>query len=159
MYVGVGAYENKLGVPDFGDNRGYEYFYSQTGVIINTNAVHGNWNDADVHSQYTNIIKKRYLEMVKEAPLLLFKNAIVNTLQVFSLGYVVDRPWATWASTVVGFFVLLFLLYARQFIWVVAVLASAAGFAWYFPPIPAYNFAAYLLLVPAFLLAIEKLLR
>jgi hypothetical protein len=156
MYVGVGAYENNLGVPELADNTGYEYFLSQTGVQINTNAVHGNWNNDDVRSEYLNVLKARYYKMVKESPLLFLKNATMNTLQVFSVGYIVNRPLATWASTVVGFLILLFLVYARQFIWIVAVLASAGSFAWYFPPIPAYNFAGYLLLVSAFLLALEK---
>jgi hypothetical protein len=159
MYVGVGAYENNLGVPDMGDNRGYEYFRSRTGVEISTDAVHGNWNSVDVRSTYMNVLRTRYLEMVREQPLLLFKNAIINTLQVFSVGYIVDRPSATKVSTAVGFFVLLFLLYCRQFRWIAAVLASAGSFAWYFPPIPAYNFAAYLLLVTAFLRALESCWR
>jgi hypothetical protein len=159
MYVGVGAYENNLGVPDMGDNRGYEYFRSKTGVEISTDAVHGNWNSIDVRSKYMNVLRERYLEWVKEQPLLLLKNAFKNTLQVFSVGYIVDHPLATRVSAVTGFFVLLFLAYYRQFRWIAAVLASAGTFAWYFPPIPAYNFAAYLLLVSGFLSAVEQARR
>jgi hypothetical protein len=158
MYVGVGAYENNLGVSEFGDHKGYEYFYNKTGVHINTNPVYGNWNDPKVKSRYDDILKNRYLIILRDEPSLLLKNATVNMFQVYSPGYVVDRPLATLASTLIGCCVLIFLLYARQFIWITAILFSAAGFFWYFPPIPAYNFAAYLLLVPAFLLSIEKLL-
>jgi Gpi18-like mannosyltransferase len=62
-----------------------------------------------------------------------------------------------WISTLVGFLVFTFLMYARQFVWVLAILASAGTFCLYFPPIPAYNFAAYLLLVFAFISALDRL--
>ncbi len=158
MYIGVGAYENNLGVPDISDNRGYEYYRRQTGVQINTDAVRGNWNDVAVRAEYMNILKDRYFEMVKAHPVQFLRNATMNTLQIFSVGYIVDRPQLTTASTAAGFFILFFLAYARQLIWVVAVLSSSLSFAWYFPPIPAYNFAAYLLLVSGCLSAFEKVL-
>jgi hypothetical protein len=76
IYIGVGAYENNLGVPDLGDNRGYEYFYQKTGIKINTDALYGNYNDEKIHKTYMNSLKNRYFEIITEDPIQLIKNAI-----------------------------------------------------------------------------------
>jgi hypothetical protein len=156
MYIGIGAYDNDVGVVDLDDKRGYEYFRSHTGITIDTDAIRGNWNDPDIRQHYLDTLKNRYVQIAQENPALLVRNAIVNMLQVFSVGYIVEKPVLTWASTALGATVLGFLLLTRQFVWVFAVLASAVSFAWYFPPIPAYNFAAYLLLVLAILFGLER---
>lgn len=158
IYVGIGAYENEFGIPDLSDNRGYEYFQSKTGVIISTNAIEGNWNDPEVRKSYGQVLRARYFEIIKENPWPLIRNAIMNMLQVFSIGYIVDRPFLTLACTALGFLVLVFLIFTRQYIWVLAVLVSAVGFAWYFPPIPAYNIAAYPLLATGGIAGLEFLL-
>jgi len=44
IYLGIGAYQNDFGIDDLSDVRGYEYFYSRTGILIDTNAVNGNWD-------------------------------------------------------------------------------------------------------------------
>lgn len=159
MYVGIGAYENNVGIKDLGDDRGYEFFYSQTGIVVSTDAVKGNWNDGEVRDLYMDTLKNRYLQILRKKPVLLIRNALFNSLQVFSVGYIVDSTILTWVSTAFGALVVAFLLYTRQFIWILAILASAGGFAWYFPPIPAYNFAAYMLIVFGVLLGSEVLFR
>jgi hypothetical protein len=159
MYVGIGAYPNNVGVADIGDHRGYEYFYGQTGIKIDTDAVRGNWNSSETRKHYSNTLKVRYLAIAADNPVLLARNAFVNMLQVFSVGHIVDRPMLSWLSTALGFFVLCFLVYTRQIVWVLAVLASAMSFAWYFPPIPAYNFSAYLLVVVSGLLGLESIVN
>ena len=156
MYVGVGAYPNQLGVPDLGDNRGYEYFYSVTGIEIDTSAVGGNWNNNDVRSLYNKIIISRYLEMVKDSPLVFFRNAFLNTMEAFSVGYIVNYPYLTLISFIIGISVFIFLLSTGQYVWIVGILTGAMGYVWYFPPIPAYNFSSYSLLAIGLIMALEK---
>ena len=157
MYVGIGAYPNEVGVVDLADGRGYEFFEKKTGISIDTNPIYGNWNSKTVRNSYMSVLRERYLEIIAEKPILVLKNAILNSLQVFSIGYIVERHILTWFSTFLGFLVLTFMIYCKQFIWVCAILSSAMSFAWYFPPIPAYNFAAYLLLVMGVLFGVDKL--
>jgi len=157
IYVGIGAYKNDFGVIDLSDSRGYEYFFESSGVKISTDAINGNWNDPEIRSSYMHVLRARYFEIVKENPWPLIRNAIMNMLQVFSVGYIVDRPFLTLACTALGFMVLVFLIFTRQYIWVLAVLASAVGFAWYFPPIPAYNMAAYPLLATGGIAGLDSL--
>jgi len=147
MYIGIGAYPNKFGVTELSDNEGYKYFYQKTNTVINTDAINGNYNDPIVREQYFNTLKSRYFEILIEKPSILLLNGLVNTLQVFSIGHIVDRPLLNLINTLVGFLVFTFLIFTRQFVWVLAILASAGTFSLYYPPIPAYNFAAYLLLV------------
>jgi len=149
VYIGVGGYPNDVGVSDLADEIGFEYFYSQTQIKIDTNAIKGNWNDPSIRQEYMDVLQRRYYEILMSSPLLLLRNAFANTLQVFSIGYIDNHPILTWASTLVGFFVLIFLIYSKQLVWILAIFASAVSFSLYFPPIPAYNFAAYLLLVCA----------
>ena len=155
IYVGLGAYSNQSGIEKLADSEGYRYFYEKTDIKINTNAINGNWRDPKIKQKYFEVLKNRYFEIVAQSPLKILKNAFANTLQVFSIGYVVERPLLTWINTLVGFLMLVFFVYTRQFIWILAILASAGTFCLYFPPIPAYNFAAYLLLVFACLSGLD----
>lgn len=159
MYLGIGAYHNKSGVVGTADSEGYKYFYQKTKTVIKTDAINGNYNDPIVRREYTNTLKSRYFEILREEPLMLLRNALVNTLQVFSIGHIADRPLLNLINTLVGFLVFTFLIYTRQLVWVLAILASAVSFSLYYPPIPAYNFAAYLLLVFAFIGSFDWLNR
>lgn len=157
MYVGLGAYTNDVDVRLLSDDEGYRFYYNTTGVYLNTNAVRGNYIDLATRELYFNALKNRYIEIFSKEPLLLIKNATSNFFQIFSVGYIVDNRLLTNISTGFGFMVLFFLLYTRQYIWILAIIASAISFFWYFPPIPAYNFAAYFLLVMGFMGGIEKI--
>jgi len=159
MYIGVGAYKNNLGVADLGDNRGYEYFLHQTGVLINTDAVSGNYNDPEVRGVYMQSLKERYLDMIFEDPFQLIKNAIENGVKVFTIGYLVRYPNLSWLVNIQGILFIAFLIYLRQYVWFLAVLSTAIGFFWYFPPVPAYNFGAYVLLVLGFMSGMDKVYR
>jgi len=158
IYVGIGAYPNNVGVKSLSDNEAYDYFNKISGVYIDTDAISGNYNNPKLRNAYLNSLKMRYFKIAKSNPLLLLRNAILNSLQVFSVGYIVDRPLLTWLSAGLGGFVLLFLLLTRQGLWVVAIYLSALGFVLYYPPIPAYNIAAYLLLCLGCLQGLQFLL-
>ena len=157
MYVGLGAYPNNVGIDNLDDAQGYNYFESKTGIKIDTNAITGNWNNTEIQNSYQLILKGRYFEIVSENPVLFVKNAIMNLLQVFSVGYIVDRPILTYVNTFLGFIVLVFLIYTKQFFTIIAIFANTISFVWYFPPIPAYNFATYLLLVVGVLFGTEMI--
>lgn len=156
-YTGLGAYENPFGPAGLRDEDSYEFFESQTGVKIDTNAVRGNFNDPLVRGQMDELLKNRYLEIVRTDPLLILRNALLNVLQLFSPGHDPDRPFVTAACTVVGACVLLLLVMAKQWVWILGVLSVSVGYVLYFPPIAAYHFGAYLVLVVGCILAVERL--
>jgi hypothetical protein len=157
-YVGIGAYSNDVGVTSLADEQGFEFFYNKTGILINTDAVHGNYNDQAMRQQYMETLRARYSDIAKEKYGLLIRNALVNLLQVYSIGYITEKPILTWISTGLGAIVFLFLLCTHQWNWAVAIFASASSFVFYYPPIPAYNFAAYMLLVVSGMLGLERVI-
>lgn len=156
MYVGIGAYPNQLGIFDLSDNRGYDYFYSQTSILIDTYAINGNWNNPEIRLHYLQVIKERYIDILLDEPFLLAGNAILNLFQTFSIGYITGSPILTWISTFLGFLIFSFLIYSKQIVWALAILSSSISFALYFPPIPAYNFSAYMLLTLGCLAGLKK---
>lgn len=146
MYIGMGAYANSLGVSGLSDDEGYRYFAEQTGIRISTNPVSGNWGQPELMKAYGEMVRARYLHGLISDPARVLANALLNLGQVFSVGYIVGNPALSMLSSVVGWCVACLLLFRRQGVWVLAIVASALSFFWYFPPIPAYNVAAYLLL-------------
>jgi hypothetical protein len=146
MYVGLGAYANSSGVSRLSDDEGYRYFTDQTGVKISTSPVSGNWGQPVLMKSYGQVVRARYFHSLIAQPARVLANALLNFGQVFSVGYIVDNPALSLLSSLVGWCVAAYLLVRGQALWVLAIVASALSFFWYFPPIPAYNFAAYLLL-------------
>ena len=159
MYIGLGAYPNNVGVKKLSDDEGYRFFCSKTGVTIDTNAVRGNFRDPAFRSQYMDTLMNRYKEIVLENPLQIARNALLNTLQTFSVGHNADRKWINYLSSLVGATVITFFICTGQWVFLFGIFFSALGYTWYFPPIPAYNFGAYPLLVVGFLSGVEQQIR
>lgn len=145
MYIGIGAYPNPHGIERPVDNEGYDYFEQETGIEISTHAIHGNWNNPELKELYMETLRGRYFEITRDTPLLLARNALYNFAQSFSVGYDTSRAWLRPISAALGALVIGFLVFTRQWTWLVGTIAYTAAFAWYFPPIPAYLFGAYLL--------------
>lgn len=146
MVVGLGAYPNASGVTSLSDDAGYRLFKEQTGIPITTRPVSGNWGQPALMKSYGAVLRARYVHVLLTDPLRLIANALINLGQVFSIGYIVDNVVLSVLSSLLGWAVAVYLLARGQLVWVLAILASALSFFWYFPPIPAYNFASYLLL-------------
>lgn len=156
IFIGIGAYSNTAGINSLSDEEGYAYYFRQTGVKINTHAIDGNWYDPVIKKNYDEVMRNGYIQVFLENPILIIKNSVLNFFLVFSIGYIVASPVGTGLSILLGLMVFSFLLYTRQKIVVVAVSLSAVGFFGYFPPIPAYNFAAYLLIISGMLIGFES---
>ena len=146
MVVGLGAYPNASGGMGLSDDVGYRYFTQQTGLAITTSPIDGNWGQPALTKAYGHVLRARYLKALMADPLRILVNAMINLGQVFSVGYIVDSPSLSILSSLIGWAVAVYLLVRGQLVWVLAIAASALSFFWYFPPIPAYNFASYLLL-------------
>jgi hypothetical protein len=146
MYIGLGAYENSY-MKGLADKNGFLFYKEQKAVEIDTNLGSGNFYDAELRRDYYETVKKRYLEILKTDYYRVFRNAILNTVQSFSVGYLIDYPRLRLASILAGIAVLGAFLYTRQYMLILALLASSIGFVLYYPPIPAYMFGSYLLLV------------
>lgn len=144
-YVGIGAYPNDAGI-ELDDESGYRMFRDKVGIQIDTTPPNGNFYDEKVRGQYYVVLKERLTSYAKEHPMHLMRNAVLNVLQGFSVGYPVGHPVLAYASAFLGLAVLSLLVFFRMYVTITIVLLSMLGFVVYYPPIPAYMFGNYLLL-------------
>lgn len=158
MYVGIGAYSNNLGINKLSDEEGYIYFQNRTGINIDTDPVNGNYSDLGIRQNYLEELKNKYLSISSEHPELILRNALFNFFQVFSIGFIVGKPVLLIPNMIIGLIIIFFLVYTKNFIYLAAIISSACSFFLFFPPIPAYNFSAYLLLTMAILNGIKPFL-
>jgi hypothetical protein len=156
VYVGIGAYDNEFNIKSLSDNEGYKFYYEKSGLVVNTDLSSGNWNDFRFRSKYNMRLKERYFEILFTNPFLLIRNAVLNILQVFSIGYIVGSKFLQYINIITGLFLIFYLIKSGQIIWVISVLMSSIGFVFYFPPIPAYNFSAYLLIFLGLIFSFEN---
>lgn len=144
-YVGIGAYSNSAGI-ELSDQSGYKRFLEQTGIQIEIDSPYGNYYDPNVRERYYSNLRDGLINYAKEHPWQLAKNAALNVLQSFSVGYPVGHEKLAYASALLGLIVFIILIKTRLYFMLVLAFANVAGFAFYFPPIPAYMFGNYFLL-------------
>jgi len=157
-YVGIGAYSNPYGIHGE-DSDGYDYYRQKTGETIYFNPIAANdVNNPNVMARFQNLFKHRYFEIIKESPVLLMRNAILNTIQAFGVGTDNHLAWTRPLTVGIGLLVIVLFLVTKQWIWSLGILAYAGGFALFFPPIITYLFGAYILTVLGCCFALEKLL-
>jgi hypothetical protein len=145
MYVGFGAYENKF-VQGLSDETAHAVYKARRGATIDTNLFTGNYYNKEVRRDYDAVVRDAYLTVVRKAPFLAARNAVLNVIQSFSVGYAVKYPHLRIWSMLGGILVLSLLLWSRQLMLIAGILAASAGYVLYYPPIPAYMFGNYLLL-------------
>jgi hypothetical protein len=146
MYAGIGAYANPYDIK-LSDNSAYELYQKRTGRVLNAE-IGGNFFDPQVQGQYQEITRGAYLDVLQNSPLLLIKNALVNYLQAFSIGYLNKAPdWFNYLIALSGAGFMSLLLYYRKYRLVGFMTLTVIGFVPYYPPIQAYMYGNYLLLV------------
>jgi hypothetical protein len=147
MYVGVGAYNNPYNI-QLSDEAGYKYYKEQTGKIVNSS----NIMKTNIKNDYYKVLQKRYMEIIKENPLMICKNIILNTTQAYSFGYShsLNQKFGNkiiYASILIGLIMIGLLLYAKQYILFLAIGFASGSFTLYYPPIISYMFGNFILLV------------
>lgn len=150
IFVGLGAYPGSP-IHSLSDNEGISFFQNKTGKLISTSIPGGNfYTDMAIRNSYIETLQNEYLGILDTKPFLLVRNAAINFFQSFSLGYFVDYPlWVSYISAGIGFIFCLLLLYNKQFLWIIAIAASTITFTPYYPPIPAYMYGSYILIIGA----------
>lgn len=144
-YIGLGAYPNAGGI-ELSDESGYSRYKELSGTQINTIPPAGNYYDETVRSAYYDALRKELIEYAVQHPWELVRNALINSAQSFSLGYVTKSRMLSYLSAGVGTLVFLVMAWRRMYQRMAVLISGVVGFVLYFPPIPAYMFGNYLLL-------------
>ncbi len=156
IYTGFGAYENKYDI-SLNDNTTYQLYENETGEKLNA-SLGGNYYKEKVIDKYTAITKKESLVIINESPFFVFKNAVLNTLQGFSIGYINrggDR--LNYLIAFSGFLFILLLIYKKMYTWFLMIGFSIGTFTLFYPPIQAYMYGVYLLLVLSLVIISKRL--
>ena len=144
-YIGVGAYSNPY-MEGLGDVNGYSLMKAKTGVKLDIETGGNFYLDSTV-DRYREVTREEYFRIMKESPLLLMKNALVNILGSFSLGYANRMPDFVNYGLALSGLVILSLLFSLRECWMILAIASTSiCFAPYYPPIQAYMFGSFILL-------------
>ena len=145
LYIGVGAYANPFGI-ELSDDSGYRLYESSFSEPLSA-SIGGNLYTPEVYNTYRSITKEAVLKQIKERPDLYIRNAALNFASAFSLGYVNSAPaFVNYFLALLGGCICLLLFRFERFIALSIVLLSSTYF-FYYPPIPAYMYGNYLLLV------------
>lgn len=156
MYLGIGAYANPYGVV-LDDRAGFDLFEEKTKIVMDQSAIFGNFFNPEIRGHYFDTVKEEYLTILKESPLLLFRNAIKNTLGGYSFGFFIGNSFIQWLAVISGGSFGLVLLLLRQYVWFLAIGLSLVTFTSFYPPIPAYMYGSYLIIVVALLQVLSLL--
>lgn len=156
MYVGIGAYDNDH-MTGLADENGFLAYKKDKGIDVTSSVFDSTFYNASAREDYYQTMKKHYLDIVRGDYGLVLRNAAMNLAQSFSIGYLVKYPGFRGASMFLGVLILALLLYSRQYVLTLAILASSIGFVLYFPPIPAYMFGSYILLAYGVVRSLEIL--
>ncbi len=144
-YIGVGAYSNPY-MGSLDDGHGYRLMELKTGVKLNIE-IGGNYYIDSIRDRYREVTRSEYFRILGESPLLLAKNALVNVLSSFSVGYASGMPDpVNYAIAFSGILILGLLLVLREYWMVLAIGSTSITFAPYYPPVQAYMFGSFLLL-------------
>jgi hypothetical protein len=150
IYVGIGSYDNEY-VSGLSDNTGYDLFERKTGVHFNF-SLGENYYNHDTINQYKIVAREEVKRIFYESPTMFLRNAIFNTCQLFSGGYVnKGGDWLNYFLVTIGvafFFTLIFIVKKPSM--ALLVLMPSVTFTWFYPPIPAYMFGSYIFLVISF---------
>lgn len=154
-YIGIGAYPNEY-VEAFNDNVGYALYEEKTGVPLNA-SLGGNLYDAAVANRYAEITRAEYFSILERDWPRVLRNVVLNTLQGFSPGYLTGQPyWVHLLFAAGGLVVVAALAWSRQFMLILLIGMSVGTFTIFCPPIPAYMYGAYALLVYGFIRVLER---
>jgi hypothetical protein len=143
-YVGYGAFRNPEGI-ELTDESAYEHYRQATGKVISTDAILGTFQNRSEVDAYQRWLKAQTLASIRNHPWAHLRNAATFTAQAFGPGFVVGHSFLSVVTAGVGLLVLALALWSHQYVLATGVLAYAASFTPYYPPVPAYLFGAYIL--------------
>lgn len=148
MFVGVGAYPNSYPyLQKLSDNEGFDRYDSITGLQVST-SINGNFHEDSIRNDYSKVIESEYFKIVKKSPLLIVRNGVLNFLQSFSVGY---KPGYSFLIHILvsisGLVLIFFLIKLKKWMLLLAIAFASISFTPYYPPISAYMYGSYIIIV------------
>lgn len=148
-FIGIGAYPNPYReLNELSDNCGVFLYRKEVDSSFNWEISGKYMKDQTVMSSYQIFIKNRYLGILKDNPFLLVRNAAINFFQGYSVGHLSNKAFIlNLMIAVSGLIFFLLLVRKKEWFFLIAIGLSHLAFSPYYPPIPAYFFGSYILIV------------
>ena len=156
-YCGISAYPNPY-TDGLGDESGFRFFEKETGQKLQITSIDGAFHqDPEFRKKTREVFREGYFRILRERPLMLVRNAVLNFFQSFFLGYSVDSRLLSYLSSFCGLLVFTLLLWKKEYWFLVAIALSSLTFVPYMYPHQGYIFGSLILLVVAFIKVLGKL--
>ncbi len=152
-FIGFAGYPNHhKDLAMMNDDTGYAYYNKYSGSQIDA-SIEGNFTtDVREAQNYYAYMKEKFFDLVKENPVEFIRNLLLNYFQGFSIGYLTKLPFIGKCLVAMsGFFLFSFFFKRRLLDVILLISVSHLTFSFYYPPIPAYMYGSYLLIVFLFI--------
>jgi hypothetical protein len=151
-FIGIGAYPNPYpGLQQLSDNCGTSLYKKERDPSFSLEISGSFVKNTEVMDSYFAFMKENYFRVLNEKPLLLARNAALNFFQAYSLGHLSNKPFIfNLLIAISGLCYFFLLVKERAWFFLISIGMSHLAFTPYFPPIPAYMFGSYILLVFGF---------
>ena len=157
MYIGVGAYSNEYNIT-LSDSDGFKKFEKERGKTILGCST--NLTNNEIYEEYIgDFIKKEYFNIMHDSPELLIRNAFFNIFQSYGFGHKANKEWINYVSIVFGLLLISMLLYYKEYLLFLVIGIASISFSPYYPPIAAYMFGSYILIIYAWIVSVNNILR
>jgi len=153
--AGLGAFPTKAFDAYPGDHFSYSV-YNQ----IHNDTIDGSFEsriyEPNFRVAYYTCLKDYYMQICADYPHILARNAILNTLQSYSIGHWIDHLWINILSAALGLTVIIYLVAHKNYTGLIAIGLSSITFTLIHPPIITYMFGSYLIIKYTLLSTAEK---
>lgn len=154
LYIGKNAYSSTMKLSDgvgfdvFNQTFKTNFNYSQKVLA----------NDTKFLNKYTGLMKKKYIEVALNEPLLLVKNLVLNIISSYGISYKTGNQILIYTNVIIGSLVILSLIYFRQWFLILFIGSINITFTPYYPPIAAYMFGAFIVITYAATVILDKII-
>jgi hypothetical protein len=152
-FIGFAGYPNRhADLKIMNDDTGYAYYNKYSGAQIDA-SIEGNFTtDVQQAQSYYAYMKSMFFELVKKNPLEFVRNLLLNYFQGFSVGYLTKLPFIGKCLVAISGFLIVLFFINRKFLDAILIISvSHLTFSFYYPPIPAYMYGSYILIVILFI--------
>lgn len=149
MYSSLGAYPDSP-VQGFSDNISFMNYSKSKGVHYSYESTPSMY-DPEVIMGEAKWGMQEFKSFLKQHPFIVIRNAILNFLESFSIGYSTSSMALTLLSAFTGLCFLFILIVRKKYSMILLIIASTITFILYLAPVPIYLYGTYILLVYAFL--------
>ncbi|MCB9262700.1 MAG: hypothetical protein H6607_10030 [Flavobacteriales bacterium] len=157
-FLGMGAYDNDI-LNTMEDAEALVFFEAKTGKEMNSANISGNYYNDTIQNQMSNLLFIEVQNEFKAQPYRFFRNAFLNIINSFSVGYLNDFGLLPrLISFILGILSIAAFLYFKLYNHLIFILLMSAPVVLYYPPVQVYVLGNFIILAHGWSKILPKLL-